>query len=309
MVNDSMLNKEPVNMHYYQKHDTGYFDYNIVNSSGYLHRGPFGLESDADVLALGSAHTFGRFSDVTFSSILSERYGVNTVNFGMGGKGPEFFLQDKIIAAASRFKTVIYQLPSGRCVSNSYLGGDGVMMSVIKAGMLIPNTRIAQVYSNLTDRKLCTGDEVPTNVPVRSEMAYKILKRNLTNREFRSVLLETQGNYVKHVLDFLNKLPNKKIVLIMSAKKLPSGFILCRPSQLGHFPELVTRKMVRQIGKHADASLMIISDAGLPYRIADEMLEGAWPRGASGGLSKYYPTPTLHARVAEELFGAIRGLS
>nr|WP_246237474.1 DUF6473 family protein [Halovulum dunhuangense] len=272
-----------------------------------MHRGPLGISSTAKIIAIGSAHTFGRFSPSPYTSIMTEQYDLPTVNFGMGGKGPAFFLREEIIEAASKFETVIYQLPSGRCVSNSYLSGDSIMMAITKGGMRIPKESIAILFSQLTGQDLQPGDPVPLNIPVRSEVAYTILRANLSSWRFGSLLLETRRNYVKFVREFLSAMPGRTIVLTLSARNLPAGELLSRPRKLGKFPELLTERMLQKINAQADHSIKIIGDEGLPVRIAPIKIADTWPPGAREGLNRYYPSTSLHAKVASELHRVING--
>ena len=73
---------------------------------------------------MGAAQTFGRLVHKSWPELLSEAIGLPVVNLSGGGKGPEFFLNAKLVEVANRARFVVVQAMSGRSVGCSeYPGG------------------------------------------------------------------------------------------------------------------------------------------------------------------------------------------
>jgi len=90
-------------------------------------------------------------------------------------------------------------------------------------------------------------------------------------------------------------------VLFWFAYRNPPPAITGYPRTLEIFPQLVNRRMVRQMRRSADRYVAVASRVGIPQELRD----GA---GNVVAVNDYYPSPEMHQLAAGPLTRAVRDL-
>ncbi|NEQ40037.1 MAG: hypothetical protein F6K40_28860 [Okeania sp. SIO3I5] len=284
---------------YYQKNDQNLIDYQLYQFQDLELRGPKS-NYENNISYLGAAQTFGRYCLNPFPRILGDKLKIGTLNFGAGGIGPSYFIeQPLIIDSANKSKLVVVQFVSGRSVSNSVyesLGG-------------------AVVVRRIDNQKM------------RSENAIKDLidgkdKRGLEKNFLKDLIAETRQNYVTEMIELLNAIKVPKVLFWFSVRtpqyqesygknlihklsefvekksKNRIGILRSRSplnSLFGEFPQLVNQEMIEQIKPHSDFYVECVTKVGLPQKLIDF-------NGNKKGVNRYYPSPEMHIKAAEMLY-------
>ena len=101
--------------------DDALFDYKVYRfgRTRQLFRGPQPDLRGKYMSFIGASHTFGRYSDRPFPTILEEKLGLTAFNLGTEGAGPGFFLSDpEVLRAASDSEICIVEAMSAMALSN-----------------------------------------------------------------------------------------------------------------------------------------------------------------------------------------------
>lgn len=291
---------------YYQNLDKNIIDYKIYNFQGLELRGPK-LNNQKYVAYIGASQTFGRFCSEPYSHLLEKKLNIGTLNFGVGGKGPTYFLENQIILeAVNQAEIVIIQVLSGRSTGNSVFESlDGGMHGF-----------------RLIDGKTMRADEVFSQLISGKD------KRGLSKEFMENLVKETRRNYVDNFIELLKAINAPKIFLWLSTRspqyqeiygltqsqklrknlsealeKLSSGKIglLRRDKEvhinnlLSDFPHLVNREMIEEIEPYSDYYIEYVAKVGLPQILTDF-------HGKIVGRNSYYPSPQMHKQVSELLY-------
>ncbi|MEM7797364.1 MAG: DUF6473 family protein [Cyanobacteria bacterium P01_C01_bin.118] len=294
---------------FYQDWDQEIIDYQMYTLQGMDLRGPQLTQSDY-IAYLGAAQTFGRYCHHPFPNLLGQQLQLDTLNLGSGGKGPEYYYLNnpqslELINAA---KLAVVQVMSGRSVSTSVLqstrgGRSGICRRTGK------NTNANAIFYGLI-----SGQD----------------PRGLDPDFLPQLVAETRENYVKAMVELLEKIRVPKVLLWFSTRspdytevyppvwprrlnhwigKLSNGKLGLWRSRynaqverlLGDFPHLVNQAMVDQLKGYCDRYVEYTDSPGIPHPLKTYNGESLEP-------NIYYPSPEMHHDVYEKLLPVCRTL-
>ena len=291
---------------FYQNLDKDIIDYNIYNFQGLELRGPK-LDNTKYIAYIGASQTFGRYCHEPYPSILGKKLNTGTLNFGIGGKGPSYFLKNQtIIEKVNKAELVIIQVLSGRSISNSvFKSKDGGLHGV----RLIDgkNMRADDLFSQLMSGKDKRG--------LSREFMENLVKESRDNYEIATIDLLKAIKPPKILLWFSMRTPEYKEIYGLTPKqklrkelsafleKLSNGRVgFFRrdlnnhiDNLLAEFPHLVNREMIEEIKPYCDRYVEYVSQAGLPHLLKNF-------QGKVVGKDTYYPSPVMHQQVSELLY-------
>lgn len=272
--------------HAYAEADRPLLDYRLVEVEGlpWLVRGPVPDLEAPFFACIGSAHTFGRFCERPYATLLEQRLELPVLNLGIGGTGPAFFRKPEHLAILRRARFVVCQVQSGRSASNSrFLTDGGYQGRLLQSGETC-------TLSVLLDRWL------------RGE------PRHVVER----LLAETRSNYVAHYRALLEAIGRPTVLFWFSSRSpdYTPGFTNLLELQ-SEYPHLVDRAMVEAIRPRATRYVECVSRRGLPQRlwVAEQPVLETHV-GADGWLRNvYYPSPEMHEDAAAALAEACTELA
>jgi hypothetical protein len=288
---------------WYQDRDKEVIDYQIYKFADLELRGPKSFHNNY-IAYIGAAQTFGTYCPNPFAHIIGNKLDIGTLNFGSGGAGPRYFLnQPKILDSVNQGELVVVQIMSARSISNS-------------------------VFESLRGGSM--GTRILDGKPMKSDEVFKQLlngqdTRGLDNNFLKNLIQETRDNYVNSMIDLLKVIKPPKILLWFSTRTpeqceevgwfnlamrragnkniLLSNFFdksnifrryLISNNSIGVFPQLVNRSMVEQIKQYSDFYVECATNVGMPQIFVDS-------QGKFVCKNSYYPSPEMHQRAAELL--------
>lgn len=276
---------------YYQDHARHIVDYQLFlleGSAEYL-RGPrMTLEERQYIAFVGAAQTFGTYCRYPFPSIVTERTGLAALNLGIGGAGPERFLRDTVLMKATNAaRLAVVQVLSGRSASNRLLE-------------TLEGTNIVRRRDRAND-------------PGRwAELYWEELLRELPRDELLALIEETRINWAASMEELLKAITVPKVLLWVSTRS--PDYISTRDnvwSLLGPFPQLINRETLERVADSADLFVDATSARGMPQPLFDkDKGQPAVVRREQNSITSnsYYPSPQMHADIAEVLTPAIAAL-
>lgn len=274
---------------YFQERDYPMFDYRLSTTeqlSGWELRGPVPDLEKPYFVCVGATQVFGRFCSRPFPQILSENLGLPVLNLGMGGHGPQAFLNESLLAAINRAEFAIVQLSSARIGSNS-----GFRNS--ESGRA-PGLRLRDQKPMMFEQFLVEEFEhAPHEVVLR-------------------LVQETRDSWVANYRALLEAITVPTIVHWLSTV-LPQridDYSSTAWELLGVFPQLVNDRMISQIRPMCDVYVETVCRKGLPQPLweASEPVSGTDLR--NGRLyNTYYPSPEIHEAAAKDLLRPARALA
>ena len=259
---------------YYQQEDGEFLDYGMAQLHGEWFRGP--LDQGPDAIAwLGAAQTFGRYVAEPVPAIVGKRLGLGTLNLGVGGMGPEYFLRrPELLEEVNRCRVAVIQVMSARNSENSLFqshkgGASGVR---VDSGTYTPNAMLI-----VTDL-LAQG----------------------RRREAGQIARESQQAYVQSMKRLFDAVKPPKVLFWFSYRTPPPAIKGYR-RMVDVFPHMVSRRMLSQIRRSADGYVAVSSRVGIPQIIRDDA-------GKEIAVNKYYPSPEMHQLAADPLTRALQSL-
>lgn len=297
---------------FYQNLDKDIIDYKIYDFQGLELRGPK-LDNSKYIAYIGASQTFGRFCLEPYPNLLGQKLDLGTLNLGVGGKGPAYFLNNPtILEAINKAELVILQVLSGRSTGNSvFESTDGGMHGI----------------------RLIDGQKM------RSDRFYSELingrdKRGLSQEFMKNLVKETRENYIKLNVELLEAIKPPTIFLWLSTRtpeykeiygltpyqkfrKNLSGFLEKLSNGkvgffrrdinshidnlLSDFPHLINRETIEAIKPYSDRYVEYVSKAGLPHVLKNF-------QGEVVGKDTYYPSPVMHQQLSELLYPVCKSI-
>jgi len=262
---------------YYQDLDVGAFDYELCRVDGIAgvwFRGPSIDLSRPYVACIGAAQTFGRFCPAPFPALLGDRLGVQVLNLGVGGAGPQLFRSERYLEILNAAEAVVVQVLSGRSEGNS----------------LFDNADTGSLFGvRVRDGKRMRFEDFLSDLLAAGPP--ELVKRTVQ---------DTRARYARHMASLLDAI-RRPTVLFWFSSRSPDyeedyasvGAILAA------FPQLVNRATLEEIRPHTNAYVECISGTGLPQQLwrAETAIDGTTTEG-SWLVNSYYPSPEMHAEAA-----------
>ena len=272
----------------YQRRDLEIVDYQLFplkmpNGGTHVLRGPKpkNLEKGNYVACLGAAYTIGCFVDKPYTILLQERLGISTLNLGIGGAGPEYFVgQRKLIKHyVNKSKLAIVLVMSGRSTSNSLFLSKG-----------------KPKYTRASDGKEINATE-----------AYKDLLENYEKDYVMKIVQETRDNWVLAYEKLFSMIEVPKIIFWFSRRK-PEYVENYSDWQslFGAFPHLVNSQMIEEITAFADEYVECVTWTGMPQLLISRFFNRPIKINNTDGVGKdgyneYHPSPQMHLEAASAL--------
>ena len=275
----------------YQQRDHEVVDYALYEFTGVpvKLRGPRPKLADGQYVAcIGAAQTFGALCEKPWPDLIAAK-GYPTLNLGVGGAGPSFFLLNpKLIELASTARIAVVQVMAARSTRNSYLETDPGRSNARRRGSLDPL--------------------------VVSEAAYQAMLDATGPRVTRLLVEETRHNWI-HEMELLLDAIRVPTILLWFSERAPryaEGY-----SAVSHFmskfPQMVNELMIEAIAPRASAYVQCISSRGMPHLLKNRVT-GEPAMIALGNdrqlrdRNLYYPSPEMHEDAAEILLPTVSRL-
>lgn len=300
----------------YQNRDRDIVDYQefLVPGCDVKFRGPgfdpFAVPSGSYFTCLGAAQTYGCYYEHPFPTLLADRLGLPSLNLGVGGAGPGFYIQyPALIDAMNRGKFVILQCMAARHESNCRFEADGYVEFVrdTRRGDRVDSATawrriideefekvadyVAQSRASWLDttRKLLDAITVPVVFFwfSRREPDYTIDWQGIAEQRER----RRCGEYTGHFIDGLS----------------------------GDFPHYVDGPSARDAAALCDVEAKCLSQRGMGAALINRWTgepldptkyEGLGPeyQALRSGRNEYYPSREMHADAADVLEPVVRDL-
>jgi len=268
-----------------------YQSYELPAAPGIKFRGPAvpapALASGGYFSCLGAAQTMGVYVQRPYPAILSERIGLPSLNLGLGGAGPGFYLlHDKLLEIVNRGRFVILQVMSARAESNSRLAPSGFVETV-------------------RDRK--TGVTAPS-------ISTWLRLLNEERDQLPRFIEESRDSYRRRYRDLLARIKVPVILFYFSPKPQDEAVNFSATTVnglMGRFPQLVDRSSVdalrRMTPHYCECSsarnmnyLHVSRFTGKPVVIDHgDLMESQ--RGHLEERNDYYPSPEMHEDAVNTL--------
>lgn len=246
---------------------------------------PATIEAGRYLACIGAAQTYGRFCGHPFPSLLQERLGIPTINFGRGGAGPSFFLRDNgmLLDYVNRSRFAIVQVMAGRSEGNSLFESKGL--------------------SYYTRRSDGTG--------IGCDEAFQELLRANDVANMMKIVAETRRNWVASYIELLTTIKVPRVLFWFSGRRPHYTESYRDLDELfGQFPQLVNSEMIEQLMPYADRYVECVSASGLPQRLVSRftgkptVVNDPW--GGTWEKNWYYPSPAMHVEAADALEDSCR---
>lgn len=294
--------------------DLPYFDYhheildvNLLTKNKkdiQLLRGPLPSRKDLDsgnyFVTIGSAHTFGRFSNKPYGQYISEQINVPCLNAGVSDACPSLFCRPEWLKYINNAKFAIIQIMSARTGDNHVFYGGGVATRKDSGA----SKRITKMLSLILQRK-------------GGEFVKKLLK-------------QSRNDYVKQYLE-LKKQIKIPIIHLWHSVRRPEAIENLNDTNIStekdiirwvnsnytnQFPHLINQNVINQITA-GEIYLEYVSSDGLPKLFYDknENIIFHEVKSHTGKILKewpcnnYYPPQCQHEEVSQLLIPLINRLT
>lgn len=284
----------------YQEADKWCYDYGLINENRFSHRGPVSVHDGAPVIALGPAPTFGRLAERPFAQLLTQEYGVPTVNLGFAGPSPNTF--KRFLDVINRHPCVIVSFFSGRSISMPFLKVDKNGTAVMLDDLRVQSKNTLKVLDRLNSIRLELGEPIPVGSYLSPKAAWEEILLNYDRDKVVEMVMETRQVYVDAMKDLLNSITSRKILLWFSRR--PPDYEMKFDTIKGLFgknPQLVDRTTVDALVPKADGFVECVTNRGMPFRISPPRAGGTYPWNIPAGYNDRYPSQEMHDDVAAVL--------
>lgn len=270
-----------------------------------LLRGPLpskdDLESGNYFVTIGSAHTFGRFSNKPYGQYISEEINIPYLNAGVSDASPSLFCRPEWLKYINNAKFAIIQMMSGRTGDNHVFYGGGVATRKDSGA----SKRITKILSLILQRK-------------GGEFVKKLLKQSRNNFVKQYLELKKQIKvptiHLWHSVRFPEAIENLNETNISTEQDI---IRLIANNFTNQFPHLINQQMIkRMIGD--DILLKYISSKGFPQFFYDKNNNRTTLFAKSHNINKiitewsyniYYPPEIQHEEVSQLLIPLINRLT
>ena len=276
--------------------DDPLFDYKAYRfgRTRQVFRGPQPDLRGAYLSFLGASHTFGRYTDLPFPTLIGEELGMVSLNLGTDGAGPGFFLGDpEVRQAASESSVCVVQVMSASSISNR-------MFSVRPRR----NVRLHDVSELLRG----IFPEVDFD---RFAFVKPMLKQlhGIDPDRFKLVVNEMKNAWIGRTQTLLSSISAPKILFWFS-QRAPNESSDDQDDRSGSgYPAFVDEAMIDTVKTSADSYVPCITSVGLPQDLTvDGRTVLYQPSGKPIDVNREFPSPEMHAAAAQSLLPAIRQL-
>jgi hypothetical protein len=270
----------------YQKRDweiVDYQEYRLTWTFSARGPAPRSLKRNQYFACVGAAQTFGCFCTDPYPRLLHQQTGLEALNLGAAGAGPQFFVRNpRLIARMNKARFVILQVMSGRSEDNSVFLSHG-----------------SEWLQRRSDR-----------VKMSAEEAYRQLLQQGDEALVRKVLSETSANWVASYRQLLRAI-KPPVILFWFSQRTPdyTEQFDSVHALLGEFPQLITRPELEEITPLADQYVECVTQRGMPQllrsRFTGEPVAVHYDRSGDAPYADqynpYYPSPEMQVDAANAL--------
>ena len=276
--------------------DDPLFEYNTYRfgRSRQIFRGPQPDLRGKFLSFIGSASTFGRYSESPFPDQLAEYFGMTGLNLGTDGAGPGFFLADpEVRRAAAEAEVCIVQVMSAAAISNR--------MFTVR-----PRRNIR--LHNVSDLMMGIYPEVDFERFAFTKPMLRYL-HELDDQRFKLIANEMKNAWIGRMQTLLSTIETKTLLFYLSERdpddvSPPSGDITDMK-----YPQFVDRAMLDAVKPAADAYVECITSAGMPQDLrVDGHAVLFRPSGEPINENSEFASPEMHTAAAEALMPEIERL-
>ena len=289
----------------YQNTDKKLIDYNLFEFENLHLRGPKPkLEKGSYFTCIGSAHTFGRYVEKPYPTLLAEKLGIEVLNIGVGGIGPHFFKKPSLLELINNSRFVVVQTLSGRSTSNTAFDSKrGVGLTVKIEELSFQSTEDkSSILSRKENRDFLQSTpeeslQIPVGVRLHATKAYESLLKGRDKVFCDAIRQETKLRYTLAMIQLLSQIEVPKCLLYFSVRE-PSSLSNRYKSwkdYLGEFPQFVDREVMKNIKLYSDRYVECVSTRGFPHELPIPLTVSS-PSGRSRDIKfdNYYPSPEMH---------------
>lgn len=276
------MNRDPnKELGLYQSNDGHFIDYGykLCPEVGEFVRAPLPDFKKPFFACLGAAQTLGRFVKDTYPELLAKELGLQSLNLGRGGVGPEYYLQrPALLETVNKAEFVVLQVMSGRSVSNSIFKDKG---------------GLNHFTSSLFEGRQLSGK------------LWKEIYETSSSEYFQSVLAEQRGIWLDKMQALIRAIKKPVILLYYSHFKPPEKLVFNNFDQLWKFPQLIDKTLIEVLKKDVAVYFEYYSNLGMPQKLlSDNGASASVKMGIKDkntNLNKYYPSPEMNADLAIKL--------
>lgn len=238
---------------------------------------------------IGSAHTYGCFSEKPYPTLLQEKLGLPALNLGQGGTGPSFFLRRKeLLDYVNNGQFLVLQVLTGRGESNS----------------LLESNQGKHLMTRRSD-----GIKQPA-----AKFFEELLKKGEIE-QVKRLVTENRHSWIKNYRELMKEI-RVPIILFWFSQRSPEDYQIGYEnvkSLWGEYPQLIDTNTVEQITNYANEWVKCVSTTGMPQllisRFTGEPVSKAVGQFIGNTTitvkgkvyNKFYPSPEMHIDAAEIL--------
>ena len=301
----------------YQLLDYDVIDYEIYPIGDFTYRGPKPSFHKPYFSVIGSAHSFGRFCKLPFSTLLSQQTNLDCLNLSSGGLGPENYIRrfkfhNEALPLVNNSKFCIIQVMPGRSSSNSLFKTEGSINGYLE-------------------------NKPETQIDTNDFWLEKIKENNSIQLE--KLVEETRQSYIDSYKEVFKLIKVPKVLFYFSERphdynidyKNVNGFDelygekkgfnldgVWQPKK-GSFPQFVNSQVINELKKDCHYYIEYISSKGLPHilnnrftskPIKKDIIYKAERLQKFNGIqvNQYYPSQQMHIEAAEKLLPACNSI-
>lgn len=282
----------------YQMETSHIVDYQLHTLPGvpFVLRGPAPApEGKAPAIGfIGAAQTFGAFCKYPFPTLLGEMASARVFNFGRGGAGAGFFLdQPGVIDHLNRTDLCVVQLMSARSsIDNSYMHStEGLASVIFKKG------------SRAGEKML-------------GHRAFQLLAAELSREEFHALVQETLAGAIDQYRRLLARITVPKVLVYVGRKPPLGSFDLKDPGwapsdMIGQHPHMIDQATFDAVAAMCDDALMVHGSEGADQRLMNRFTGDycsiTRPPNTVVTRHSLYISPALHVKAALRLYPIVSG--
>lgn len=264
----------------YQKEDP-WMDYGEVLYHNQLIRGPIPSDLSNTVCFIGAAQTYGRFCDRPFPTLVCDALGLDCLNLGISGAGPEepLFHNPYVLEDINQCKLVVVQIMSGRSAGNWKFRIDRG-----QAGWTLDNKYMygEQLWKEMWE----TGDRKDIQVTLKSTIDNYLWAYWKFRREIYSpvILLNIKSGQRKNNINMEDSYKN---------------YI----EFLGPYPHFIEDYHVATLQRELNCGLIRYEGrVGLPQQLPQARntdYHTLLGNNVDPSINNYYPSPEMHHEIAD----------
>ena len=261
-----------------------YDEYRLGNLKQYF-RGPKPDMSAPFITMLGGGETFGRFVQRPFAELVGDELPLGTVNLGLNGVGPTFYLRDTVLLdTCTRSKLCVMSVPHGYGVSNrlySVLEHSNNQLKGVSETLLT-------LYPNINFQSFSS---------IQS-MLQALYKENAAN--FKVVTIELRRAWVARMRELIETIA-APVILVWFSDKKPEEARFDGVFK-GTGPQMVDRVMLDRLQGYPETYLEYVASKDC---VNQDCSDRVFNEGELS-VARQYPGGDMHRQLAEILYPAVR---